>query len=169
MRVSLKIPQTMYGALRNHLFSDDSTLEEAAFLFARGTTKEKGLVFECIEWYPVPAEGFAHRSSFYLELTDEVRAMVIKTAHDLGASLVEVHSHTGPWPAKFSPSDFYGFEDFVPHILWRLKGRPYLAVVMTHQELDALAWLTTPDSPRAVDALIVGKQTIVPTNLSLRE
>ncbi|MFQ5807933.1 MAG: hypothetical protein ACE5I3_15925, partial [Phycisphaerae bacterium] len=50
-------------------------------------------------------------------------------AHDRDACLVELHSHTSPWPAAFSVSDMIGFRDFVPHILWRLR-RPYGAVVV---------------------------------------
>lgn len=167
MKIALDIPKTMYEALRSHLFGDHSTLEEAAFLFAYGEANGNALTFKCTDWHAVPPEGFAHRTSFYLELTVEMQARVIKQAHDLRASLIEVHSHTGPWPAQFSPSDFEGFEEFVPHLLWRLKGKPYLAVVMTHRDVDALVWLTKSDPPRGVEGLVVGGRTIVPTNLSL--
>ena len=96
-------------------------------------TKGEDQIFEYIEWYAVPADGFSVCNEYHFELTDEVRAQVIKRAHDLGASIAEVHSHHGPWPAAFSPSDQLGFREFVPHVWWRLKGRPYLAG-SCHQE-----------------------------------
>jgi hypothetical protein len=114
--------------------------EEAAFLFAAATESDESLKFSVIDWYPVPPEGFITRSLYYLELTDETRALVIKKAHDLGCSLIETHSHAGDSAAAFSPSDRVGFVEFVPHALWRLKGRPYAAVVMATNSVDALAW-----------------------------
>ena len=111
-----------------------------AFLFARHRTEDAEQIFETIEWYPVPPDGYGVRNEFHFELTDEVRAHVIKRAHDLGACIVEVHSHGGPLPAAFSPSDLWGFREFVPHVWWRLKGRPYLALVATRRDFDGLAW-----------------------------
>jgi len=40
----------------------------------------------------------------------------------------------------FSPSDIAGFREFVPHIHWRLKGKPYGAVVVAPASIDAALW-----------------------------
>jgi hypothetical protein len=108
-----------------------------------------------IEWLPVLPDGFSSQTAYHLELTDEMKASVIKRAHDLGASLVEFHCHTGRWPAAFSPSDRSGFLEFVPHVLWRLKGRPYLAVVASHSGHDGLLWFKDVRSPSRLDGLLV--------------
>src|SRR5258705_14004666 len=121
-QIILSVPGEIDFALRAHLLPEDSPLEQAAFAYARPAFDEVADVFRVVEWQPVPPEGFVYQSEIGFELTDETRAMVIKRAHDLGASLIEVHSHTGRWPAKFSPSDRYGFTEFVPHVWWRLKG-----------------------------------------------
>ena len=55
----------------------------------------------------------------------------------MGASLVEMHSHIGPWPAGFSYADRLGLQETVPHMWWRLKKRPYLALVVTNCSFDA--------------------------------
>jgi hypothetical protein len=82
-------------------------------------------------------------------------------------SLIEFHSHPAPWPAQFSGSDFHGFDEFVPHVLWRLKGRPYAAVVVAPRGFDALAWVTSPRQLLGVNAVVLGNEKIFPTGLSL--
>ena len=129
MSAVLHLATDDYHRIWQHLFDDGSCTEASGFLFVRHQPQAGQHIFVYLEWYPVPPDGYAVRNEFHFELTDEVRAQVIKRAHDLDASIVEVHSHGGSWPAAFSPSDQWGFREFVPHVWWRLKGRPYLAVV----------------------------------------
>jgi len=164
--VLLHLPSEVYDALWRHLLPKRSATEKAAFVYARQDVENSATVFRYVEWFPVPPDGFTSRSLFHFELTDETRAMVIKRAHDLGASLIELHSHTGSWPARFSPSDHAGFEEFVPHVWWRLKGRPYLAVVVTASSFDAFVWLSDPRSPEYLDGIVVKEQLFLPTRLS---
>jgi hypothetical protein len=53
----------------------------------------------------------------------------------------------------------------VPHCRWRLRGLPYLAVLVNPRSVDALAWVGASKEPVALDAIRVdaGRQ-IVPTN-----
>ena len=102
----------------------------------------------------------------HLELNDETRAKVIKRAHDLGASILELHSHLGRRQARLSPSDLAGFRDFVPHVLWRLKHLPYFAVVMTRTGFDGFVWKCGPDAPERLHGIQVGSRLLLPTKLS---
>jgi hypothetical protein len=165
-RVLLRIPGNLHRAVRAHLLPEGGTSEEAGFIFARRSTADDDEVFECIEWLAIPPEGFVTRTDFHIELTDEMRAAVIKRAHDRDASLVEFHAHTGPWPASFSPSDHLGFDEFVPHAWWRLKGKPYLAVVVTRTGFDSLVWLEDPRTPKHLDGIEVDGDVLEPTRLS---
>jgi hypothetical protein len=162
----ISFSEETYAAVVKHLVPGKFLIEELAFVYARAEIVADVITFNCVEWLPVPPEGFAHRSEYYIELSDETKAAAIKRAHDLGASLVEFHSHTGSWPAKFSPSDISGFEEFVPHVWWRLKGRPYAAAVVTRSGFDGFAWITSKDSPQRLDGILVEKQLIRPTGLS---
>ena len=74
-------------------------------MFVRVTEAARSCTFEFVEWFAVPADGFASRSRFHFELSDVTRAARSCT-----------HSHHGPWPAGFSGSDWAGFEEFVPHV-----------------------------------------------------
>ncbi len=165
-RTLLVLPPAMHAAIWAHLLPRPKVPEEAAFAFAVREADHGNDSYCCVEWLPVPPDGFASRSAVHFELTDEIRAGVIKRAHDLGASLVEFHSHTGPWPAGFSASDILGFREFVPHVWWRLKGRPYLAVVVTASGFDAVAWVTGPGTPSQLDGIAVGAQLLCPTGLT---
>jgi hypothetical protein len=162
----LSVPDAIYDAVRRHLLPPQPRVEEAAFLYATDTARPDGHRLECHEWWPVPPDGFASRSAHHLELTDATRASIIKRAHDLGACLVELHSHVGPWPAQFSPSDLAGFADFVPHVFWRLKNCAYAAVVFAQTGIDAFIWTTDPRSPERLTGIDVGSRLIVPTGLS---
>src|SRR5207249_9382808 len=105
-----------------------------------------------------------------VELTDEARARIIKTAWDTGTSPVEFHSHPGDYcGAMFSPIDMYGFSEYVPHCRWRLRGRPYLAVVVSPAGMDALAWTGGDGTSVGLEAIRPdGAPPIVPTNQTIR-
>ena len=165
--VVLHVPSGVYEEIEAHLLQKKADSESAGFMFVvpanpGGVTN----FYVHVDWCPVPSDGFVENSSFHLELTDEFRASVIKRAHDLGASIVEFHSHLGPQPARFSPFDRRGLREFVPHVWWRLRGRPYFAVVFTHTGFDGLAWVKGPEEPQHLDAIVADDGVFEPTKLS---
>ena len=169
MIVTLRIPKMTFDAMRGHLLPRGTRNEQAGFVFARAEVDPgAAITFDYVEWLPLHRKDFDHQSPLHLELRDETRARLIKHAHDLSCSLIEFHSHPGPWPAQFSGSDFHGFDEFVPHILWRLKGRPYAAVVVAPTGFDALAWITSPRLLFGVTAVDLGNEKIFPTGLSIK-
>ena len=165
--VLLNFPSSVYEEVWAHLLENNAESESAGFMFVvPGSHDDDTQVYKHVEWYPVPPEGFVENSWYHLELTDEFRANVFKRAHDLGASIVEFHSHLGPQPARFSPFDRRGLREFVPHVLWRLRKRPYFAVVVTHTDFDALAWMMDPEKPQHLDGIVVGDRVFQTTKLS---
>lgn len=169
MKIYLRITRKEYELIWYHLFGKNLLDEEAAFLFTKTTIENNSLIFEYIGWYPIPSKGFIYRSEQFFELTDKTRAFVIKRAHDLDASLIEIHSHTGPWPAAFSFSDNSGFDEFVPHVLWRLKGRPYSAIVFTRSDFDGLVWIKKREGYYPLNGIIVDKKILYSTRLSMKQ
>ena len=165
-QVLLKMPTDVHEQVWEHLLGDDSKAESAAFMFVAHESRGEIHTFTHLEWYPIPAHGFQARTKKHFELADFVRAEVIKRAHDLDASIVEFHSHLGVRPAEFSRSDHFGFREFVPHVWWRLRGRPYLAIVVTQADFDGLVWIDGPNDPRHIDAVSVGAVSLYPTQLS---
>ncbi len=169
MQTFLCLTDDLHRTIWEHLLPEKFRAEEAGFVFATQESADDRTLFRTIEWYGVPPNGFASRSRYHLELTDATRAYAIKHAHDLHASLVELHSHAGPRPAEFSFSDLMGFREFVPHVWWRLKGRPYMAVVVSKGGLDGFAWLDGPQQPSRLDGIVVGADSgrvLAPTRLS---
>lgn len=137
----LKITDRLKSELWEHLIGNEPESENAAFLFVNEEILGKEIIYNVIDWYPVPEHGFFFKSDYHIELSDETIAKSIKKSHDLKTCLVEVHSHLGQKNVRFSASDFWGFKEFVPHVLWRLKDRPYLAVVIsTEGGFDGLVW-----------------------------
>src|SRR5262249_45443310 len=146
-----------------HLVPKSPRSEEAAFLFCVPLERDHAVRFNFRDWYrPVESE-FTYKSIFGLELSDECRAKVIKRAHELNASIVEFHSHPLSKRPQFSPSDRTGFSEFVPHVRWRLKQRPYAAVVVGLSAFDSLFWRGSSDRPDGVLELDVGSKLLRPT------
>jgi len=166
VKTYLAVPADVRADIWRHLLSDAQDREQAAFMFVRSEAAEGEGIYRYVEWTPVPHDGFEYRSSAYIELTDDTRATVIKRAHDLSCSLVELHSHTGRWPAAFSWSDIEGLREFVPHVLWRLKGRPYFAIVVARTGFDGLVWAPDSEKPNLLGGIHAGSDLLVPTALS---
>ena len=167
MPVFLDLRAGLKEQLWSHLLQNDT--EQVAIIFAAIEAKDDATLFIARDAYFVAADDFEIHSEFHVELTDEARARIIKTAWDTGTSPVEFHSHPGDcWGAKFSPSDMYGFSEYVPHCRWRLRGRPYLAVVVSPAGMDALAWTGADGKPVGLDAIRpAGGTAIVPTNQTI--
>lgn len=168
MKTLLEMPAEIFDEITAHLLPPDSMREEAAFLFAQPTSTNSHIVFEVIEAQKLAPNEFSSQFDDYLELADHARARLIKRAHDLGTSLVEMHSHPGPFPAAFSYADRMGLKETVPHMWWRLKKLPYLAIVVAESGFDALLWLENPRIPQALDGILAGDRLLKPTNNSLK-
>lgn len=166
LKTYLSVPGKIYDHLRSHVLK--SELEGAAFAYVKPQATMDSLIFELMDWDPVHEDGFDSRSEYHLSLSNDMRAHVIKSAHDLEASLVEFHSHSGNLPAKFSHSDFYGFKEFVPHVWWRLSGKPYIAIVFNQTEFDGLVWLDNPEAPEQLEGIIIDGTVLQPTKLTIQ-
>ncbi len=167
VRVLIHVPIGAYEEIQTHLLVNNGETESAGFMFVVPRSHDDDTqVYEHVEWCPVPPEGFCENSWSHLELTDEFKAGVIKRAHDLGAAVVEFHSHLGRQPARFSPLDRRGLREFVPHVRWRLKNRPYFAVVFTRKDFDGLAWIADDDQPQHISGIVAGDKLFQPTRLS---
>lgn len=148
---SLSMAASMHAELIAHLSS--SKVEQVAFLFTEPPVPDEDLRVQ--EMYQVPREEFDVQSDYHVALTDELRGQVIKRAHDLGGCLVEVHSHGGSPPVWFSGSDLRGFDEWVPHVRWRLRRRAYAALVFAGKAFDALVWEGEDNVPAPLAALEV--------------
>ena len=163
----LTLNSPMKYALWAHLLPPDSLCEQAAFLFCTTSVVGERTEFEVVDSAFLTSADFAAQHSDYLELSDTTRIALIKRAHELGTSLAELHSHPGPWPAAFSPADRCGLRETVPHMRWRLKRRPYLAIVVAPSGFDALIWWNDPKIPEPLGGIRVGDVLMEPTNASL--
>lgn len=167
MNTIIKISTSDWQQVTRHLLPDTDSREQAAFLFAKSSKFDHHVDFEVIGFELLTADDFDAQLDDYLELGDSTRARLIKKAHDLSASLIELHSHPGPWKAAFSWSDRIGLQQTVPHMWWRLQKRPYLAIVVAPSGFDALVWLDNPKVPVALNGLLAGETLLRPTNFSL--
>jgi hypothetical protein len=158
--------QRLLQEIKSHLFPEGSEVEQALFLFAKYKVEENSL--QVIDHLFLYSNDFNIQTAWHIELKDEIRSKVIKKAHDLNASIIEVHSHVDQEIAKFSESDFYGFQEFVPHVLWRLKNRPYTALVYGPNNFDAITWYDKVENPQNISAVKTVNTFLYPTNKSLQ-
>jgi len=133
---SLSFPEQIYKKLLARM---DERPEQVGFMLA---SKAGSDIFRVHELRLVEGHRFASWSDEHAEADDAIRGEMIQWAWREDACLVEAHSHgRGFVPARFSRFDFSQFEEWVPHVRWRLRQRPYFALVTAGDEIDALAWL----------------------------
>lgn len=159
----LRLARNLHDDLMRHMRQSD--VEEVAFLAA--TTSTEPEVLEAFDLYRVEPDEFAFQSDFHVRLSDLAKSSVIRWAHERRAALVEAHAHRGPWAAEFSASDLAGLSEWVPHVRWRLGGRPYAALVFAGSSYDGLAWTIPSNVPQAVGGLSVDGDLVEPTRLTL--
>jgi hypothetical protein len=164
----LDLSRNLQTSLWRHLLKGPA--EQVAFLFADVVSDGSDTAFRPRAHYLVPPADYEIQSAFHVALADHVRPRLIKQAWDTNTSIIELHSHPHGWrDAEFSPSDLGGFDEFVPHVWWRLRGRPYMAIVVSPTTVDAMVWMTDPHIPQSLDAIrIDGRPEMVPTGLTLQ-
>jgi hypothetical protein len=158
----MSIEGELYQAARDHLASGP---EQAGFFLAAYVVETRTFVLR--DWRAIPASGFEIRNDYHLTLRDEVGGEAIKWAWDAGACLVEAHSHGPAGAAGFSPSDVWGLDQWVPQVRWRLRRRPYAALVTAGGSFDALAWIDESETPEQITHLAVDGQVYLPTRRTL--
>ncbi len=148
---TLRMTEAQRAGLWAHLLPPDNDIEQAAFLFGR----VEGDTLSVVDARLLLRGDFVIQSRYHIELTDEARAGAIKKAHDLGAALIEAHCHPFDGGAEFSWSDEAGLRELVPHVLWRLPDRPYLALVIAPDAFDGLAWAERGAPPTTINGIDV--------------
>ncbi len=159
MTVKVRIPEHHFRTLSLAL----ERPEEVAFAYARFEDE----VFEVVGLEVMTGGDVESQSGRHVILADGVRPRLVQTAWSSGHCLIETHSHGPRGYAEFSPSDLLGFDEWVPHVRWRLRGRPYAALVVAGENWDALAWVDS-NEPVAVRGLEITAgnevvKTIIPT------
>jgi len=169
MQYFIDLTKTQYEQLWAHLLPDEACVESAAFIFADVELSNSLQVLTAQDVFLVPKSGFKLQFDDYIELSDATRISIIKKAHHTKTALIELHSHPfdSPRASAFSLADMAGFEETVPHMWWRLPGRPYAAIVTAPNGFDALIWSKDPRTPECVTALRVGGRTLTPTGKTL--
>lgn len=157
-RITLSVER--FAALEQHLLEP----ERVAFMYAEFADGR----FKVVDLEPMSGGDVASRSDRHVVLHDAVRPRLISKASACGLSLLEAHSHGPRGHAAFSTSDLLGFEEWVPHLWWRLRGQPYAALVAGRDRWDALAWIDEPRDPQRVAHIEItgdtGPRRIVPTS-----
>jgi hypothetical protein len=109
-----------------------------------------------------------HRSIEKCWLDDsQVRTDLLGWAARSELALVECHRHLHGDPACMSWTDVIGLADWVPHVRWRIGGRPYAALVIADTTLDGLAWTGTDARAERVDIVILGSESTATTGRSI--
>jgi len=160
--VRLLISAGVYADAQEHLLA---RAEAVGFFLADWDGEHGDLRLR--DWRPVQTDGLEYQSDVHVSLTAATQTEIIRWACDNHATLVEAHSHEQKGRACFSPSDLSGLAEWVPHVWWRLRGRPYGAVVIAGSRFDGLAWISAPQTPEQVREIDVEGRSIKATGETL--
>lgn len=167
-RYCLQLSVSLKDAIWEHMLTHPHGGERLGFLFTRQLATPTLQTLNPLEWVALHDGDLVPGSGDALEMTSEAQARIIKRAHDLDAILVEFHSHPWDVPAAFSWTDMEGFDEFVPYVRWRLKDRPYGAVVVSKRNFDTLFWDGDIANPTVIDPLLVESSMLRPTGHTRR-
>jgi hypothetical protein len=146
--IQINIEAGLWETARQHL---NEGTEQVGFFLADWSPVERQ--FRIRAWRPIDSVTADGRDQLHVSLPDEARSAIIQWAWAQDACLIEAHSH-GRWsPAAFSPYDLQNLGEWVPHLWWRLQGRPYAAIVTSTRDFDALAWIEDPAEIEQVDGI----------------
>jgi hypothetical protein len=145
--VTLIFPKGVLPQALEHL----AGVEQVGFFLADWVPQERS--FRISSWQPVTSSGYAIQTDYHVRLNDDAKAEMIRWAWDSDKCLIEAHSHGPRGRARFSPSDLAGFEEWVPHLWWRLQKRPYAAIVTQGETFDGWAWIENATDAEQVLAL----------------
>ncbi len=162
-KVELFAPEPHGSSLLTHLRTG---IEQV--VFARAVTTDRRLSYEITELLTVDEDDVDfHSGEAHVSLSDAARARFFTWAALSGGIIVEAHSH-GRYgdPATFSRTDLEGLAAWVPHVQWRLKHRPYVALVVGHDTMDGLAWVE--HGLTAVGTLTTEQERLVATSRSIK-
>jgi hypothetical protein len=149
--IQITIEPELWESARQHL---DKRAEQVGFFLADWSPAARQ--FRIRAWRPIDDRAADVQGQLHVSLPDETRSAIIQWAWAEDACLIEAHSH-GRWsPAAFSPYDLQNLGEWVPHLWWRLRGRPYAAIVTSARDLDALAWIDGPGAIEQVDGITAG-------------
>lgn len=144
----INIEAGLWETARQHL---NARAEHVGFFLADWSPVERQFTIRA--WRPIDNGAADAQGQLHVSLPDETRSAIIQWAWTQDACLIEAHSH-GRWsPAAFSSYDLQNLEDWVPHLWWRLRRRPYAAIVTSTRDFDALAWIEDPAEIEQVDGI----------------
>lgn len=168
MKTILHCSLSAFESIRNHVLQNED--EQAAFIFLEWVQTNGILNLNVKDHYLVQRHELVGDNSLHIDISDETLSRVIQKAAKENLALGEVHSH--PFVkrnVRFSWSDMAGFEEFVPHVSWRLRQKPYVALVFGRNDFDALAWSSDPVAPVQLDSITIDRNTVLkPTNRTLK-
>lgn len=165
-RFRISLSHERHRRLRSALIREQDPREYGAFLFGEPRGED---LLEVVDMELLRADQLDSQTSGYLELRDEVLQEMILRAHRSSRALIEAHSHpfsTG-LTVSFSPFDEAGLSEVAPHVVWRLPGRPYAALVFGHRSFDGLFWSASRPAPSGAVDLVVGDEVLIGSGESL--
>lgn len=146
MTTSIQMEIGMFQELRQRLSA--SRDEQVIFLFAQFDGERR--TFQVRSLHGLEEQHYEVRNRFHVSVRDDVKAKMIRAAGLENLCLIEAHSHPGQEVAQFSDYDLEGLRELVPHLWWRLQGRPYAALIFGADTFDALSWVVGPEKPTEV-------------------
>lgn len=141
---------TTHLELCSHLLMKPGELEQAAFLFATAA----GDHFTVEDVWALSGDHFEKQTCDHLELHPHVWSEIVARAKRERRVIIEVHSHPQAKRAAFSRTDVQGMRETAHQIGWRLH-EPYVALVLSQEEMDGLVWWPDSEAPEALVNVVV--------------
>lgn len=137
----MRISQTHYERLINHLFPLGGVVEQGAFMLAGSMVLPPRKAFLVREVIPATPEHIVSQSGAHIEFAPDFVAMVIKRARKERLSVIDAHTH--PFSTRwigFSGVDNYWEPQLFNRVRQRVPGIDHAALVFGHGAFQGRVW-----------------------------
>ena len=149
----IALPASIWDVARRHLLGGDG--ERFGFFICGYVETGTGPRFCVREFVPISDEETAWGLDKPRNIDLDALLRVVNLAKREGMCVVEAHNHYHtPGGVRFSRVDDKGLAEFSSYMLESLAGRPYAAMVIDDQSIDARYWVREGE-PRPVERIVI--------------
>lgn len=155
MKIRLKLPTTMLGAMRQDLARPHRFAHERVGFVTAGATwvDHRELLLTARAYDPVADADYVPGRTVGVKIGPDAMRKALQSAYRPPSALLHVHTHGGYGRPAFSGVDRRSAAEFVPSFFNPVPRMPHGILVLSHDSATGLLWVDPSRDPIAFDEI----------------